>query len=88
MSVNTKFDPGESNTGALFWTGGTPTQQTKMFEGVGHEFMTRLVKKFNKTYTWEQQWNSIKSKIAGERLPRQYAYGDFPVTDRVFRVDS
>lgn len=65
---------------------------------VGHDFITYLKKKFNKNYSWSQQWNAVdtvydravegtkKDKIVIEISPRQYNYGDFPMSNKVFRL--
>ena len=87
-----------NNTKALFWCAGSSTQKTIMTPNVGHNFMSFLKKKFNKNYSWSQQWKAIdntydrvtegtkKDKIVIEISPRQYNYGDFPMSNKVFRL--
>ena len=60
--------------------------------------MSFLKKKFNKNYSWSEQWKAIdktydkvtegtkKDKIVIEISPRQYNYGDFPMSNKVFRL--
>ena len=62
-----------------------------MTNDVGHDFMTLLEKKFNSSYTWEQQWEKIDVEYWYDdprypRTPVQNNYNDFPASSNVFMV--
>lgn len=92
-STTNEFTPGPLGTKALFWCAGVPTKVTWSMRGEGHAFMTLLVKKFNKSLSWEEQFKLIHVKQTARidketvtATPQQYIYGDFPMNDKVFRI--